>query len=212
MATLSNDTEVLTGSIAITDRGQGKVNDFTNADYLIEKEILKNPYHIAVTRTHLARNLAHYYPDLRDEIETAFNEIFDLKDNGTAESDNIFMMDADFQKNGRPSQPLRLYVKSPAEQAIEFPSVFHYVNRDPDWIHLTSQFAVGIVIDACLLNMFPKFLVPLVANFTKRTAMSTERAMRHLGPIIKERLKYMSDYGDEWTDKPVSRGVAPARE
>jgi len=30
-----------------------------------------------------------------------------------------------------------------------------------------------------------------------------KRAMRHLAPIIEERLKLQKEYGNDWVDKPV---------
>lgn len=45
-------------------------------------ELYQNPYHINVMRSQLTRNIGVLYPELRDEIITAFDEILDLKDNG----------------------------------------------------------------------------------------------------------------------------------
>ncbi|KAG6329900.1 hypothetical protein ID866_9189 [Astraeus odoratus] len=159
-------------------------NDFANVDYLFGKGVTSNPYHVVVTRTHLARNIAHYYPDIRDEIETAFNEILDLKDN---------------EWKGIPAVATIREIVCRASNRV---FVGMPLCRHPDWIDLNSQFAVDVMTDAFFLNMFPKFLVPLAANFVKNTARGIERAMRHLDPIIKQRQKYMSDYGEEWTDKP----------
>ncbi|KAI6034741.1 hypothetical protein BKA83DRAFT_4542704, partial [Pisolithus microcarpus] len=55
----------------------------TKVDYLIGPEINSNPYHISVARIHLTCNLGLYYPDIKDEVHTAFEELLDLKDNGT---------------------------------------------------------------------------------------------------------------------------------
>ncbi|KAG6329792.1 hypothetical protein ID866_9296 [Astraeus odoratus] len=159
-------------------------NDFAKIDYLIGKQIIDNPYHVTVVRTHLARNVAIYYPDVRDEIEAAFNEILDL--NG----------------NEWKSIPAAATMREVVCRASNRVLVGLPLCRDPDWIYLSSQFAVDVMTDAFMLNMFPKFLVPLMANFIKNTARGIERAMRHLGPIIEQRQKCISDYGNEWTDKP----------
>ncbi|KAI6016810.1 hypothetical protein PISMIDRAFT_113147, partial [Pisolithus microcarpus 441] len=57
-------------------------NDSAKVDYLIGPEINSNPYHISVVRIHLTRNLGFYYPDIKDEVHAAFEELLDLKDNG----------------------------------------------------------------------------------------------------------------------------------
>ncbi|KAI6016907.1 hypothetical protein BKA83DRAFT_4059448, partial [Pisolithus microcarpus] len=41
-------------------------------DYLIGPEINSNPYRISVERIHLTSNLGLYYPDIKDEVHTAF--------------------------------------------------------------------------------------------------------------------------------------------
>ena len=39
-------------------------------------------YHITVLRSQLPRKIGSLYPELRDEIITAFDDILDLDDNG----------------------------------------------------------------------------------------------------------------------------------
>ena len=51
-------------------------------DYLISPAINSNPYHVSVTRKHLARNMSCHYPNVADEIFAAFNEVLDVKSNG----------------------------------------------------------------------------------------------------------------------------------
>ena len=35
------------------------------------------------------------------------------------------------------------------------------------------------------------------------TPGSMKRGMKHLAPIIEERLKFLEEYGNDWADKPV---------
>ena len=51
-------------------------------DYLISPAINSNPYHVSVTRKHLARNMSFHYPNVADEIFAAFDEVLDVKSNG----------------------------------------------------------------------------------------------------------------------------------
>ncbi|KAI6016847.1 hypothetical protein PISMIDRAFT_117780, partial [Pisolithus microcarpus 441] len=64
-------------------------------DYLIGPEINSNPYHISVVRIHLARNLGLYYPDIKNEVQAAFEELLGLKDNGTINELSSFAIDPD---------------------------------------------------------------------------------------------------------------------
>ena len=45
-----------------------------------------NPYHIAILRSRINRNLAAMHADIKDEIDTAFDEILGLKENGKSGS------------------------------------------------------------------------------------------------------------------------------
>ena len=45
-------------------------------------ELLHNTYHIEVIRSQLTRNLGNLYPEIRDEVAIAFDEVLDLEDRG----------------------------------------------------------------------------------------------------------------------------------
>ncbi|KAI6042742.1 cytochrome P450 [Pisolithus marmoratus] len=158
--------------------------DSLKVDYLFGPGICTNPYHVSVTRIFLTRNLGRYYPDLKDEVHTAFEQLLDLEDNAWK---SVVAAEIIQQIICRASN--RVFVGRP-------------LCRDPGWINLNSRLAVDAAIDANILNMFPKFLVPLVSRILPNTAASIEHATKHLDPIIKERLRCMSEHGDQWIDKP----------
>ncbi|KAI6116528.1 cytochrome P450 [Pisolithus croceorrhizus] len=159
-------------------------NDFMKVDYLIGPEINSNSYHISVARTHLTRNLGLYYPDVKDEVHTAFEELLDLQGNAWK---SVPAVETVREIVCRTSN--RVFVGLP-------------LCRDPDWIDLNSRFAVDVATDAHILNLFPKFLVPLVSKKLPNTAAGIARAMKHLDPLIKERFRHMEEHGDDWSDKP----------
>jgi hypothetical protein len=45
-------------------------------------DVHHDPYHITVMRSQLTRQLGVLYPEVRDEIITAFEELLDVNDNG----------------------------------------------------------------------------------------------------------------------------------
>ncbi|KAI5993495.1 cytochrome P450 [Pisolithus albus] len=159
-------------------------NDSAKVDYLIGPEINSNPYHISVARIHLTRNLGLYYPAIKDEVHAAFEELLDLKDNAWK---SVPAVETIREIVCRASN--RVFVGLP-------------LCRDHDWIDLNSRFAVDVATDANILNMFPKFLVPLVSKKLPNTARGIARAMKHLDPIVKERLRCAGDREDDWSDKP----------
>ncbi|KAI6016879.1 hypothetical protein PISMIDRAFT_101771, partial [Pisolithus microcarpus 441] len=103
--------------------------------YLIGPEINSNPYRISVERIHLTSNLGLYYPAIKDEVHTAFEDLLDLKDNVDTVREIVC----------RASN--RVFIGLP-------------LCRDHDWIDLNSRLAVDVATDANILNMLPKFLVP----------------------------------------------------
>lgn len=50
-------------------------------EYTMAPEIHHNPYHIAIVRSQMTRNIGPLYPEIRSEITTAFDDILDLKGN-----------------------------------------------------------------------------------------------------------------------------------
>lgn len=50
--------------------------------YTVGREVFHNPYHAAVVRLQLTRNLGPLYSEMRDEVVTAFDQVLDLRGNG----------------------------------------------------------------------------------------------------------------------------------
>jgi hypothetical protein len=153
-----------------------------NSRYTLGDEVHDIPYHIPVIRSQLTRNIGKMYPEIRDEVVTAFDEVLDLRG---YEWKSISALDAIQKVVCRTSN--RLFVGLP-------------LCRNPDWIDLNIHFTVGIVKTGIVIGLFPKFLRPLVACFFTTVARDLLRGLKHLGPIIEERLKQC---GNEWAEKPV---------
>ncbi|KAJ7586983.1 cytochrome P450 [Mycena floridula] len=74
--------------------------------------------------------------------------------------------------------------------------------RDIDFIALNVNFTMDVMKASTIVNLFPVFLRPVAAKFLTSTAGSTRRAVKHLGPIIQERLDMEEQYGPDWPGKP----------
>ncbi|KIK94711.1 hypothetical protein PAXRUDRAFT_429265 [Paxillus rubicundulus Ve08.2h10] len=159
-------------------------NDSLNIEYMLGSDIHRNPYHIAIIRSQLTRNLGILYPDLRDEIVTAFEETLDLR--GT-EWKSVPALQAVQKVVCRTSN--RSFVGLP-------------LCRDPDWIDLTTEFSRNVAKGGLIIGLFPKVLAPLIARFMTSIPASARRGMKHLGPIVQERRKHLEEYGTNWADKP----------
>ncbi|KAH7886354.1 cytochrome P450 [Phlebopus sp. FC_14] len=159
-------------------------NQALKVEYTLGPAVHHNPYHIAVIRSQLTRNLSILYPEIRDEIVTAFDDVLDLKDH---EWKNIPAFDAIQQVVCRTSN--RIFVGLP-------------LCRDPDWINLNIRFTLDVVKAALIINLFPNFMAPLVVQLMTNIPSNVRRGAKHLGPIFTERQKYIDAYGKEWADKP----------
>ena len=53
-----------------------------NTRYTLGDEVHDKPYHIAVIRSQLTRNIGRMYPEIRDEVVIAFDEVLDLRGYG----------------------------------------------------------------------------------------------------------------------------------
>lgn len=159
-------------------------NETAMLDHLIGQAITSNPYHISVVRRHLTRNISRYYPEIVDELFTALNEILDVKDN-------------EWMSIPAAASMREIICRTSSRVFVGLP-----LCRNADWIDLNSKFAVDVIKDANFLNIFPKVLRPFMAQFVPNTAKAIKQGMKHLGPIISERLKCMDEYGKEWSNKP----------
>ena len=53
-----------------------------NSRYMMGDEVHDAPYHIAVVRSQLTRSIGKLYPEIIDEVVTAFDEVLDLRGHG----------------------------------------------------------------------------------------------------------------------------------
>ena len=142
-------------------------------------ELFHNTYHIEVVRSHLTRNLGTLYPEIRDEIRLAFDEVLDLRDNGEF-YDFIFVSITEGGNSDWKSVPAlsairkvvcrtsnRLFVGLPLCMQLFYLSVFvvelGMTGRDPDWINLNLRYTLDVVGGAKAIRSFPSFLAPYVS-------------------------------------------------
>lgn len=78
-------------------------------DYTVGSTVRANPYHIAVVRGPLTRNLARCFPRVQDEIVHAFDHVLGLHDTGPSsllESHDLWFIlrqNGNFSRFGRPA-------------------------------------------------------------------------------------------------------------
>ncbi|KAF8637674.1 hypothetical protein AX16_010749 [Volvariella volvacea WC 439] len=152
-------------------------------DYTFGPEIRNNQYHVRSIRTPLTRNLAACFPDLFDETKLAFSELI------PSTSDWLPVPAYD--------TIMRIVSRSSNRVFIGLPFC-----RDPDYCKLNEEFTVQAVTAGTILMCFPSFLRPLAARFLTNVERGIKRGIKHLGPMIQERLENEEKYGREWADRP----------
>ncbi|KAF9235146.1 cytochrome P450 [Melanogaster broomeanus] len=160
------------------------INDILNGQYLVGPEMFHNAYHIPILRSQLTRNLGPLFLDIRDEVNTTFEEILDLKGN---EWKSVPALDTVQEVVCRTAN--RVFVGLP-------------LCRNPDWVNLNVLFAVDLIKAALVVGLFPRILAPLVARCLTGVTRTVRRGMKHLRPIIEKRQKYLEKHGNKGADQP----------
>ncbi|KAJ7499254.1 cytochrome P450 [Mycena latifolia] len=160
------------------------INEFLQTGYTMGWGIENNPYHAGVVRTSMTRNLGTLFPEVRDEIVTAFDDILPTQGK---EWLTVPAFDTMMQIICRASN--RLFVGLP-------------LCRDPDFIKLNVEYAMDVIIAGQLINMLPAFLRPTIGPLLSPRKRSLRRAGKHLTPVVAERFAKEAEFGEKYADKP----------
>ncbi|TDL14450.1 cytochrome P450 [Rickenella mellea] len=150
--------------------------------YSLGQQLLDNTYHIHVLRTQLTRNLDSVFPDVKDEIMTAFEEIIPSSDNWVS----VNALETFMKIVTRVSN--RVFVGLP-------------VCRDPEYIRLNMEYTKQVVKVAILVALTPCFLRPLVGRLFSPVNSGVSCAMKHLGPMIDDRVRKYALHGSAYPNK-----------
>ncbi|KAJ7644773.1 cytochrome P450 [Roridomyces roridus] len=148
------------------------------------REVMENPYHLNIVRTTLTRNLHRCFPDVRDEIVCAFDDVLDLD---KSDWKNVMVLPAMMSIVARVSN--RLFVGLP-------------LCREKAHLDNSIQFTIDVMRSADRINMFPAFLRPIVGPFITNRVNSYNTAMRYLGPIVEERIKKDGELANDYPGRP----------
>ncbi|KAJ7777005.1 cytochrome P450 [Mycena metata] len=151
---------------------------------VIGAAIADNPYHSHTIRTNLTRNLHACFPDVRDEIICAFNDVLPVKD---SEWTTLPVLPIIMAVVARVSN--RIFVGLP-------------LCRNETYLQNNVQFAIDVISSGQKIALFPKLLQPLVAPFITNKNQSIATAIKVLGPTVEDRLSKENEMGPDWPGKP----------
>ncbi|KAJ7873317.1 cytochrome P450 [Mycena olivaceomarginata] len=158
------------------------INEFLQTGYTMGWGIVKDTYHANVVRTSMTRNLGVLFPEVRDEIVVAFDDVLPIQGK---EWLTVPAFDTMMQIVCRTSN--RLFVGLP-------------LCRDPDFIKLNVEYAMDVIIAGQLINMLPAFLRPTIGPLLSPRKRILRRASKHLTPVVAERFRKEQELGEKYTD------------
>ncbi|KAI6111835.1 cytochrome P450 [Pisolithus croceorrhizus] len=161
------------------------VNDFFKTAFTMGHRVANEPYHLAIIKTQLTRKLPTLCPIIEDELSATLGEMFSLQND---EWKPVVALQANRHVGARIFS--RVFVGLP-------------LCRNPDWLKFGNQHAIDSIISMAKMDLFPRFMWPLVAIFLTSTGNHVERGVEFLGPTIRERQKLADrTRGGEVVDMP----------
>ncbi|KAJ7201912.1 cytochrome P450 [Mycena pura] len=152
--------------------------------YTLGPEIVMNPYHASAVRGSMTRNLGRRFPDVRDEIVHAFDDVLALKG---PEWKLVQVHPALLQIVARTSN--RLFVGLP-------------LCREPEYLQLNIDFTISVFARGQLISTVPYFLKPILGPILSKRKSSLRHILKFVGPMLKERLEKENIYGHDWPGRP----------
>ncbi|KAJ7132658.1 cytochrome P450 [Mycena filopes] len=163
---------------------QGGVDERIQAKLTMGASIAENPYHQHTIRTSLTRNLHVCFPEVRDEIICAFDDLLQLQGN---EWKTLTVLPLIMGVVARVSN--RLFVGLP-------------LCRNQAYLQNNIQYTMDVVRSAGRITLFPGFMRPFVGPLISNKNKSNATALKFLGPMIEERLAKERELGPDWEGKP----------
>ncbi|KAK1235310.1 hypothetical protein PQX77_001468 [Marasmius sp. AFHP31] len=166
--------EVLSASVT--------VEDFLKMKYTISPQFMTNPYHIQVVQGALNQNMGARLDDVGEELITAFDRLFPITDDWTE-----FPLHRNI---------LQVIVRASNRLFVGLP-----LCRNPDYCDLNINFTISVFMNSMLIRLFPKVMHPLVGRIFTSRKTALRKAMKHLTPLIEQRLEKYRQYGKDYPDK-----------
>lgn len=153
------------------------------AKHTLGTRVHEDQYHLDVVRGALTRNIGSKFDDVRDEIMLAFEDEIPARN--------------EWIKRPGMKSVLQIVARASNRLFVGLP-----VCRNQEYIDLNIRFTIEVVLSARPLRLLPEFLKPLAARWLTPLQRSIKVAIKHLEPIIRERMQKYEEYGKDYADKP----------
>ncbi|KAH8828969.1 cytochrome P450 [Flagelloscypha sp. PMI_526] len=175
------------------------VNDITQLEFTMGKEIARDMYHANVVKTTLTRNIAAKFDDgIRFQIQNSLGLTFpSVRDEiNEATKDNIPP-----SEDWTPVSVLPTMMRIISRGANRMFLGLDFC-RNEEFLQVNIDYTIGVITGAVLLRIFPEFARPILAKLFCKTEAHYRIARKHLEPMLRYRLEQEEKYGPDWEGKP----------
>ncbi|KIL65474.1 hypothetical protein M378DRAFT_24046 [Amanita muscaria Koide BX008] len=155
-----------------------------SSDLTLGPEFFDDPFQVEIVKGPLTRNIGAKFADVQDEIIAAFDDLVPIQGNEWTEVTAF-------------NTVMDIVCRASNRMLVGLP-----LCRDPDWIDLTKQFTMDVIMSAMVLSIFPTGLKPFIAPLLTRVPRALRRGIKHLEPLIGERLELKTLHGKDWSENP----------
>ncbi|ESK86169.1 cytochrome p450 [Moniliophthora roreri MCA 2997] len=175
-------TEMIKDIQNATDRQlslRAAMQEMFHTKLIFGSSLLDKPYHIEVIRSTLTRSIGLKASDVYDEMVAAFNDEI-------PES-------TDWTKVHALHKVLNIVCRASNRLFVGLP-----LCRNEEWKALNIEFTRLVFTNTQTINLFPKFIQPVVGWYLNPRRVAFARASKHIRPIIVNRLEKFKELGYEW--------------
>ncbi|KAF8665540.1 hypothetical protein AX16_000001 [Volvariella volvacea WC 439] len=160
------------------------IEELFQTPYTVGKEIMEDFFHVNTVRSALTRNIPKIFGDVLDEIENSFSVY--VPSRGT-EWVEISAYDTIMHIVCRVSN--RVFVGLP-------------ICRNPDYQQLNETFTTELFTSSIVIASLPSLLKPLLAPLIANPERNMRRIIKHIGPIIEARIRWLNQKSPAWDKRP----------
>jgi len=137
-----------------------------------------------VVRSNLTRNLGKCFPEMHDELVSAFEDALPSND---TDWKPVIVLPTMMTIVARTTN--RVFVGLP-------------VCRNQDYMKLVIQYTIDVAVRGQLINILPSVLRPILGPFISSRNASVRKGMKYLGTPIRHRLEQEQSFGPNGPEKP----------
>nr|BAD94562.1 cytochrome P450 [Phanerodontia chrysosporium]BAL05132.1 cytochrome P450 [Phanerodontia chrysosporium] len=159
-------------------------SDLSGTEHMFGRQVIDDPFHVPIIRTHLTKNLAPMFSDVFDEVSIAFQELIPACDGEWVPVHAIKVARSVVARTSN-----RIFAGLP-------------ICRHPEYLNLVINFTVDVAKGRYALLLFPPALKGIAAKILTNIDGRINEGLKYLGPLIEQRMALAEKFGDDSSEKP----------